>query len=360
MCVVLKPPKAARLITHWRPSRRSKSSTRGGINRQRSLNLTVTPYLDPHHPLYKRLGPNSLSRYPFNLLTNYKMDTFSTRRSPSSSFTTSKLKPQTQVFTAPSATRLEIILLALGILSLISLLVLILALAVRRRVSTSIKKRHHHRSSQPDVHGRVSSPCLFNTAFSGPLPHEPLLSSSSSLPADDNVASTKTSLFNRVRKASEDLAEAVQYELMELGRKVSAHGRAVVGAVSTTRRGQQEQERRMRDEEVGLVPTAAASGAGGGNSQGHQRDGFDGWRDQDNRNWSWDPEAGTEAIKPETVMTRSISWALDRSRRSSYAYSQGLASPCDTGQVFRARVRGGNNRGERRGSLAVTGAEYAV
>ncbi|KAK4194265.1 hypothetical protein QBC40DRAFT_238901 [Triangularia verruculosa] len=325
MRVVL-PPTETRLLTHWKPPRRPR-----GIRRLNSLNLTVTSYLDPHHPLYKRLGPNSLSRYPYNR----KMDTL---------FTTSKPKPQTQVFIPASATRLEIVLLALGILSLVALLLLILALAVRRRVSASISKRHHRRSHQPDVHGRVSSPCLFNSAFGDPLPHEPLLSSSSSLTADDNEANMKTSLLNRVRKASEDLAEAVQYELMQLGRRVSAHGRAVVGA--TTRRGQTEQERRVRDEEVGLDAA----------QQQHQN-GFDGWRDQDNSNWSWDTEACTAGPKPETVMRRSISWVMDQSRRSSYAYSRELASPCNTKQVFRARVR---SSGGRWRSLAVTGAEYAV
>ncbi|KAK0673864.1 hypothetical protein QBC41DRAFT_214310 [Cercophora samala] len=354
MRVVL-PTEATRLITHWKPSRRPR-----GIKRHHPLNLTITPYLDPHHPLYKRLGPNSLSRYPYNLLTNHnrKMDTL---------FTTSKQpQPQIQTITPPpSATRLEIILLALGILSLVALLLLILALAVRRRVlSSSTNKRHHRSSHQPDVHGRVSSPCLFNTAFGGPLPHEPLLSSStSSLPADESEANTKTSLLNRVRKASEDLAEAVQYELMELGRKVSAHGRAVVGA--TARRGQTEQERRLRDEEVGLGGDAATAGGG------QQQHGFDGWRDQDGGGgggggWSWDAEACAAGPRLEGVMKRSISWVMDPGRRSSYAYSQGFASPCNTGGGFRSRMRsggGGRRRsggGGRRRSLAVTGAEYAV
>ncbi|KAK4174129.1 hypothetical protein QBC36DRAFT_219144 [Triangularia setosa] len=331
---VILPPKSARLITHWKPSRRPQ-----GIRRQRSLNLTITPYLDPHHSLYKRLGPNSLSRYPYNLLTNYnrKMDTL---------FTTSK--PKAQLVVPASATRLEIVLLALGILSLVSLLLLILALAVRRRVSASISKRHHRSSHQPDVHGRVSSPCLFNSAFSDPLPHTPLLSSSSSLPADISEVNATTSLLNRIRKVSEDLAETVQYELMELGRRVSAHGRALIGA--TARRGQTEQERRVRDEEVGLATAAA----GDGQQQQHQKDGFDGWRDQDNNNWSWDTEACTAGPKPETVVKRSISWVMDQSRRSSFAYSQGLASPCDTGQTFRPRMR---SSGGRRMSLAVADAE---
>ncbi|CAP68828.1 uncharacterized protein PODANS_7_7955 [Podospora anserina S mat+] len=334
------PSTITRLVTHRKPSRPPH-----GIKRQHHpLNLTITPHLDSHHPLYSRLGPNSLSRYPHNP----KMETL---------FTTSKPKPQitTTTTTTPSATRLEIILLALFILSLVLLLLLILALALRRQVSTSTNKRRHHRSShQPDVHGRTSSPCLFNTAFGGgPLPHEPLLSSSTSLPADGNE---KTSLLNRVRKASEDLAEAVQYELMELGRKVSAHGRAVMVGATAARREQQER-RTARDEEVGLD---AAAGSG---LAGQQQHGFDGWRDQD---WGWDTEAcSMVGPKPkpklETVVRRSISWVMDRGgRRSSYAYSRGFASPCNTGG-FRPRMGvGGGGGGGRRRSLAVTGAEYAV
>ena len=74
------------------------------------------------------------------------------------------------------------------------------------------------------------------------MPHEPLLLGPERTDTNDNM-----SFLDRVRKASEDIAGAVQYELMELGRKVSAHGRAVRAASSRRASGRVI----IRDEEFG-------------------------------------------------------------------------------------------------------------
>ncbi|KAK4190378.1 hypothetical protein QBC35DRAFT_471792 [Podospora australis] len=183
--------------------------------------------------------------------------------------------PSSAPLTRFAASRIEIVLIALGIFLLVVQLLGVLWFAFRRRSGLSLfystSTSTTSTTSSGRDHSRPSSPCLFKEAFPEALSHEPLLSSSSSLAArhnnrEDRVQHRgKRSFLERFRKASEDIANAVQYELMELGRRVSAHGRAVA---SVSRRGSREPER-VRDEEFGLM-------------NGQQRDqGFDGsgWRD---------------------------------------------------------------------------------
>ncbi|KAK3997327.1 hypothetical protein QBC44DRAFT_364635 [Cladorrhinum sp. PSN332] len=168
-------------------------------------------------------------------------------RSPDKIFTRSESPSSTMSFSSTEASRVEIALLAAGIFLLVLQLVFLLWVAVRRRrLSTSFLAASSNTNSKND-HSRPSSPCLWKEAFSDALPHEPLLLGPDRATPNEGIHQ-HGSFLERVRKASEDIAGAVQYELMELGRKVSAHGRAVRAASS--RRASERVI--IRDEEFGF------------------------------------------------------------------------------------------------------------
>ncbi|KAK4227895.1 hypothetical protein QBC38DRAFT_172443 [Podospora fimiseda] len=162
-------------------------------------------------------------------------------------FTRSESLSPTMSSSSTEASRAEIVLLAAGIFLLVLQLLFLLWVAVRRRrLSTSFLAASSIANSKNN-HSRPSSPCLWKEAFSDALPHEPLLLGPDRTSSDVAIHHNG-SFLQRVRKASEDIAGAVQYELMELGRKVSAHGRAVRAASS--RRASERMI--IRDEEFGL------------------------------------------------------------------------------------------------------------
>ncbi|KAK4169280.1 hypothetical protein QBC43DRAFT_295851 [Cladorrhinum sp. PSN259] len=163
-------------------------------------------------------------------------------------FTRSESPLQTMDFSSTEASRVEIALLAAGIFLLVAQLIFLLWVAVRRRrrLSTSFLATASDINTKND-HSRPSSPCLWKEAFSEALPHEPLLLGTDRAASNGGLHQHRPFL-ERIRKASEDVAGAVQYELMELGRKVSAHGRAVRAASS--RRASERVI--IRDEEFGF------------------------------------------------------------------------------------------------------------
>lgn len=187
-----------------------KPSRPGLRHNSAPFTLEVSPILDPNHKIFTRTMKNNPPSPP---------------------------PPSKQT----EASQLEIALLALGIFLLVLQLIALLWAAVRRRrLSTSFLATIPN--NPKNNHSRPSSPCLWKEAFADALPHEPLL-----LGPERTDASNNMPFLDRVRKASEDIAGAVQYELMELGRKVSAHGRAVRAASSRRASGRVI----IRDEEFG-------------------------------------------------------------------------------------------------------------
>ncbi|KAK3692670.1 hypothetical protein B0T22DRAFT_21771 [Podospora appendiculata] len=199
--------------TPHRPSRPSRR--RAGLQQQRSSLLPppTSPQFD--HNAYHNLVQRSLGNSNSNTMDD-----------PEIRSTLDSLE----------ATRLEIILLALGIFALVVQMGVIIYIGVRRR---------RNQAKPPNVHGRASQPCLWKEVFDHPPSHEPLLS------GDWEGEEENLSFAQRVRRSSEMVAGAVaRLELMDIARKLSTRGRP--------------RSPPPGDEEIGIASGARRPSAGAG------------------------------------------------------------------------------------------------
>ena len=107
--------------------------------------------------------------------------------------------------------RLEIILLATGVLTLVALMSLILWVGVTRR---------RRQAKPPDPHGRESQACLWKEIFSNPPRHDRGIMAQEQSGRDD--PSDQWPFMEQVRRRSAPLTSTVQQELCDLRRRISA------------------------------------------------------------------------------------------------------------------------------------------
>ena len=107
--------------------------------------------------------------------------------------------------------RLEIILLATGVLMLVALMSLILWMGVTRR---------RRQAKPPNPHGRASQACLWKEIFSNPPRHDRGIMAQGQSGRDD--PSDEWSFMEQVRRRSASVTGAVQQELSDLRRRISA------------------------------------------------------------------------------------------------------------------------------------------
>ncbi len=120
--------------------------------------------------------------------------------------------------------RLEIILLATGVLMLVALMSLILWVGVTR---------HRRQTKPPDPHGQESGACLWKEIFSNPPRHDRGIMAQGQSGRDD--PSDEWSFMEQVRRRSASFTDAVQQELSDLRRKMSPDGTSLPDSQLTRR-----------------------------------------------------------------------------------------------------------------------------
>ena len=133
------------------------------------------------------------------------------------------------------ASRLEIAILALGILLLVVQLSILLCVGIHHRESKQrpLSLAPHHR--------RSSDSCLWRDVFPDQREHGLVLDGGQAASVDDVEEAT---LVQRLRKKSEVVAAAMHHELMEIRRRVSSNT---------------EIDPSMRDVEVGIMSGVSIS-----------------------------------------------------------------------------------------------------
>ncbi|KAK5664082.1 hypothetical protein OQA88_296 [Cercophora sp. LCS_1] len=127
----------------------------------------------------------------------------------------SKSSPMAPVISI-EATRLEIALLALGILFLVVQLGALIFIGVKRRRKSEFQRQYSTTHPLNRRHDRPSKPCLWREVFPDHRRHGFMLLDS------DESSEEKVTFVGKVRKKSEVIMGAMHHELMAIRRKMSS------------------------------------------------------------------------------------------------------------------------------------------